>query len=617
MVPALLGVLALAAPAAALASKPCGPNPGGQRVARDDGSSYPYFGMPCRKAAGEPDSDCGDCYLDQTCTCTAAKCCAPREGPPGYACLPNGTDIVGEVCLAKVEGPGKSLAQLATDCDALHVAGNIGCAGFNSHGFLKRCVRSSCGATPSATPTFPQLVSCVRTDTPVAQKHPKGADPTCHSKGPPPPPGPGPHRPPGGGWVPPYGGGCATTWNRSSCNCSGVHPPFGPPAKPVTIQEDYHFPAAEAAERATLPKLQLVSVASRGSAVIKNLATKETATLSVGDGPKWGWELLHAESTDGQPSAVVEHDFDAWSELRFLWGGGKDPVSMRKPVGRLDRIQQPLFDMVNTIDEDFHCKQDIDPTDWLGRLAANISAGGEEPSVAAANTLMAPNADSGIFGNPEDHNKFTLSHRSVLQSTGDFGHKGSGGKKIWQLSSAKNSKGGSYLPAGCEGVTNWEEVKMGMVGEHLRVLNQGLWHSTAGPGGTGCGVEIIAVAAPPSPCGDQCGQDQNLPESGKYSGNTTALLRVTAIGAAGASNTSYVKAHLYSFGASLELQLSDDDGHGDDVSLASEFFAALLAQKTRWDPFIERGAKASVPQADRRYTASSNALLTMFMNTFR
>ena len=109
MMPAalLLGVLACLsaagpgeAQAGATFSKPCGPNPGGQEVARSDGSSYPYFGMPCTHAGvGQPDSDCGDCFHDQTCACTAAKCCAPREGPPGYACLPNGTDIAGEVCL--------------------------------------------------------------------------------------------------------------------------------------------------------------------------------------------------------------------------------------------------------------------------------------------------------------------------------------------------------------------------------------------------------------------------------------------------------------------------------------------------------------------------------------
>ena len=51
-------------------------------------------------------------------------------------------------------------------------------------------------------------------------------------------------------------------------------------------------------------------------------------------------------------------------------------------------------------------KQDIDPTDWMGRLAANISGG--EGTIEAANTLMAPETDSGLFGNPEDLNKFVL-----------------------------------------------------------------------------------------------------------------------------------------------------------------------------------------------------------------
>ena len=49
----------------------------------------------------------------------------------------------------------------------------------------------------------------------------------------------------------------------------------------------------------------------------------------------------------------------------------------------------------------------------------------------------------------------------------------------------------------------------------------------------------------------------------------------------------------------------------------TEFFAALLAQIERWTSFIERGAKVQLPQADRRYRATANALLTMYMNTDR
>ena len=139
------------------------------------------------------------------------------------------------------------------------------------------------------------------------------------------------------------------------------------------------------------------SSSSSSSAVLRNPATKETATLAVGGALTWGWELLHVgggeENADGGASAVLEHDFDEWSEMIFLFVGGST-VSVRKPVGRLSAISQPLYTMETTIDEQYFCKQDVDPTDWMGRLAANIS-GGEEPSILAANTLMAPNTDSG------------------------------------------------------------------------------------------------------------------------------------------------------------------------------------------------------------------------------
>lgn len=35
-----------------------------------------------------PDSACGDCFLDMTCTCNQG-CCTANPGPAGYACLPN------------------------------------------------------------------------------------------------------------------------------------------------------------------------------------------------------------------------------------------------------------------------------------------------------------------------------------------------------------------------------------------------------------------------------------------------------------------------------------------------------------------------------------------------
>jgi len=102
-----------------------------------------------------------------------------------------------------------------------------------------------------------------------------------------------------------YAGGCAGSANRTSCNCAGVRPPFGAPAHPIPVQEDPHFPAAEAAERASLATLVLISVSGTASASIRNVVTAQTATLAVGE-TKWGWELLHA----GAGAAVVEHDFE-------------------------------------------------------------------------------------------------------------------------------------------------------------------------------------------------------------------------------------------------------------------------------------------------------------------
>lgn len=201
----------------------------------------------------------------------------------------------------------------------------------------------------------------------------------------------------------------------------------------------------------------------------------------------------------------------------------------------------------------------------MGRLAANIS-GGEEPSILSANTLMAPNTDSGLFGNPEDHNKFMLTHRSVLQTTGDFSHSAQGSSRtLWKLA------GSSHLPAGCESVTDWEQVKMGMAGNHLRVVNQGMWHPSTPVGSGGCGVEIMAVSPP------HIGPDANFSTK---TGDTAALLRVTSqVGET--TNTSYVRAQLADDGAGA-LQLDELGGDG------TEFYAALLAQTVRWGAFIDR-----------------------------
>jgi hypothetical protein len=93
---------------------------------------------------------------------------------------------------------------------------------------------------------------------------------------------------------------------------------------------------------------------------------------------------------------------------------------------------------VQAIDKAYSCKQDVDPTDWLGMLAANMTAGAEEATPTSAGSVMAPNTDNGLFGNPEEYNKFTLALDGTLSSMpwGGPGPQGSGGNgylPLWKL----------------------------------------------------------------------------------------------------------------------------------------------------------------------------------------
>jgi hypothetical protein len=108
-------------------------------------------------------------------------CCSPTGGTFGdYTCF-NRSDIVGG-CPGNVAdaGPGKTLAEYAAACDAKQASG---CNGFNNNGYLKQCVRASCGAKIVTLADHPKLVSCIRSATPYEP-------PPCHPPGPPPSPQP-------------------------------------------------------------------------------------------------------------------------------------------------------------------------------------------------------------------------------------------------------------------------------------------------------------------------------------------------------------------------------------------------------------------------------------------
>ena len=273
-------------------------------------------------------------------------------------------------------------------------------------------------------------------------------------------------------------------WSFHVC----VHHIFSAPSKPIPRLEDYHYPSEEPAQRAhataTMP--HLVQTGAGDQAHFIDPFTGKTFVLTVGGGagPN-GWFLADVDAD----SAVIEISFNAWGMLAYLQSGTTSPArTIRKPVGRLQSIRQPRY-AFDTVDKDFKCKQDIDPTDFLATCARSVS-GSEDIDIQAAISVLEPNPDSALFGNPEELNKWSLSSDGTLGSwPWPPGHKRIGPLTVWSL--------GSYVPSGCASGyhSSWKESKTGMLGRFLRAVNQGLW-AKASAGSGGCGVELLAVAPP-------------------------------------------------------------------------------------------------------------------------
>jgi hypothetical protein len=201
------------------------------------------------------------------------------------------------------------------------------------------------------------------------------------------------------------------------------------PTPGITANDDWHYPEEEPTELATMLLVMptVISVNGASSAILSNPSTKETATVAVGatvpatvssKGSSMRLVATHTATdiADATASyAVIEWAGSArWSALVYLavdkqgneqrskQGKQVAPVRIvRSPIGQLDQLKQPRYVLENNSDPDWYCKQDIDPTDWLGKLAANASGEDGEATFAAAATVMAPNSENGLFGNPE------------------------------------------------------------------------------------------------------------------------------------------------------------------------------------------------------------------------
>jgi hypothetical protein len=282
-------------------------------------------------------------------------------------------------------------------------------------------------------------------------------------------------------------------------------------------------------------------------------------------------------------------------------------TTFRSPIGKLASLRQPRY----TFDEQdplWECKQTADPTDWFRHLAQNMS-GGEEATFAAAASVMAPNPNHGLLGNPIELNKFVLTERGQLATLGpggtrnhhndtDAGHRipSAGNDPHFMVLDVQD-----YLPQECRG--NFSELKSGLWGRYLRVVATGMWDTSSG-----CGAEIVAVSPP-------AGLAQPQPVS-------VALVRVIATSNGTGRTTQYLRVRINGtvttsadgYGLVVDSSVLGVDDFGVDGTL---FYDAIAAQSARWDAFASTGAVAAVPPSDQRYADAALALLTEYLNVDR
>eukprot|EP00039_Didymoeca_costata_P024663 m.11054 g.11054 ORF g.11054 m.11054 type:complete len:1062 (+) comp4367_c0_seq1:181-3366(+) len=537
----------------------------------------------------------------------AALCEAYPSVPlPGYNCT-QFVDITGNSCDISDLSP-HNITYLAAKCNATQ-----DCAGFNNNGYLKACVRPSCGAHITFLSKHPNLISCISNKVPAIQPTPS----RCSHPSPSPAPSP------------PLPRNCSVTADRPDCNCSGVHPPFEPIQVPLL--EDYHYPANESVEWMNTCVPLLVSVINDTAVMLEDPTNKQQQTAVVGGAASaCGWRLLqvqgHAIKSNVKTSvdydAVVEHVFEEWGMLAYLslnqgqnpllrdaWKSFQDTVKdigtspvilVREPVGTTSDINPPVYNTTTTFNSTYECMQDIDPTDWLGKIATSVS-NNSEVTTRASISVMAPNPDSGLFGNPEELNKFIFLGDGTLQATpwGGRGPITSRSKRylrkdvdtLWDIN--------DYLPTNCVFNTATAKTKMGMMGRYVRAVQFGFWQQGDSSEGTvSCGGSVMTV----SPA------FADIPMSN--ASESIALIRAAVSSSTDTHNFSYFKIRVFEMNSTLVSV--ENLGHN-----GTEFFNALYEQTVRYYNFAEKGTQIYVPDEDSRYKDTATALLTMYMNLDR
>ena len=297
-------------------------------------------------------------------------CCAPAVTCGTVPCRHGGPSVRHDVPC--------DIAALQIACSA-----NPLCGGFNSDGWLKPCVNTSCGAEYSKL---------------------GGVDTYVSSRVmPPPPPSPSPSPPP-------------------------VPPPPGPPPPPdhLPLIEDWHYPAEEAEEMAALLAVGLhvtaLRVTSNTSGELTLAAANGSSASASAPGDRlFGWELrgfllgAGGDSDAEGPLAVLQHNAARWGYIVFVCdkqvllspepGGGVQ--GLRKGVGRAQDVRRPHYNLT-AVDPAYFKNAAAEGGDDFIKQSMEAASTFEETTFAAAASTLAPPHDYAIVGNVDSHTKFSV-----------------------------------------------------------------------------------------------------------------------------------------------------------------------------------------------------------------
>ena len=289
-----------------------------------------------------------------------------------------------EPCGTYDHHPPCNITYLETACRI-----TCGCAGFNSNGWLKSCVSSSCGAEVKYP--FPG------TDTYVASSIlPCGPTP-------PPPPSPSP---------------CV----NSSSTAGSMLPPV----------EDIHYPTEEPFEHAFLLKQLPVVVSLKATnnstctATLKLALNNTQQVVQVGDLAFGFWQVVSCIASPGQESLlaqsaipdliVLEARFSRWSALVYLSQAPPPEIAsayfvIRSGLGLVSSLKQIAY---NFPDPCYFKRATLHPEDYLRAWLLNTSKF-NEPTFSDAAALLAPVHDYAIVGVPSAYHQWSVTQDGFIK----------------------------------------------------------------------------------------------------------------------------------------------------------------------------------------------------------